>query len=360
MLSWPARLIDQLLLRLTVRRAELRRRTLWPDADDLRRLRAGEPPDVSLDDPGPPATVRFLDADGDDGGGGGPGGRFEFASSPPYGLPHDSMVHGELFPASQPSGAAVVLFPGAFTGLNPGLEERFYARVARAFAGAGITAALLTPPLHKDRAALRPGGERELSGHDLLHGDIFTHIRAVAQAARDVRATMSWLEAAHGRVGLWGISLGALVHSLVLLHDPRPAFVVLVQPPVGRRGALASPLLEVWTQQLQDSGVTPQDLEAAFAVMDRGRPPQVPADRILIQAGRHDLVASAEGIVEIRERWGDPRVSWYEHSHTSIFMARRQLIEEALLFADETLAGDRLADERPDDWAQTGPKGAAG
>ena len=94
--------------------------------------------------------------------------------------------------------------------------------------------------------------------------------------------------------------------------------------------------------------------------MDRGQPPQVPADRILIQAGRHDLVASPEGIVEIRERWGDPRVSWYEHSHTSIFMARRQLIAEALHFADETLAGDRLADERPDDWAQTGPKGAGG
>ena len=357
MLSWPARLIDQLLLRLTVRRAELRRRTLWPDAEDLRRLRAGEPPDLSLDDPGPPATVRFLD---DDGGDDIPGGRFEFPSSPPYGLPHDRMVHGELFPASQPSGAAVVLFPGAFTGLNPGLEERFYARVAHDFAQTGITAVLLTPPLHKDRAALRPGGERERSGHDLLHGDIFTHIRAMAQAARDVRATMSWLEAAHGRVGLWGISLGALVHSLVLLHDPRPAFVVLVQPPVGRSGAFASPLLEVWTQQLQDSGVTPQDMEAAFAVMDRGRPPQVPADRILIQAGRHDLVASAEGIAEIRERWGDPRVSWYEHSHTSIFMARRQLIAEALLFADETLAGDKLADERPEEPPATGPKDAAG
>ena len=299
MLSWPARLIDQILLRLTVRQAQLRRRTLWPDAETLRRLRAGDPPAVSLEDPGPPGTVSFLDD-----GGGVPGGPFEFPSSPPYGLPHDRTVHGELFPAAEPLRAAVVLVPGAFTGLNPGLEERFYARVARAFARAGITAALLTPPLHKDRAALLPGGERELSGHDLLHGDIFTHIRAVAQAARDVRATMSWLEAEHGRVGLWGISLGALVHSLVLLHDPRPAFVVLVQPPVGRSGAFASPLLEVWTQQLQDSGVTPQDLEAAFAVMDRGQPPQVPADRILIQAGRHDLVASPEAVVELRERWG--------------------------------------------------------
>ena len=96
MLSWPARLIDQILLRLTVRQAQLRRRTLWPDADALRRLRAGDPPAVSLADPGPPAAVTFLDADGT--------GPFEFASSPPYGLPHDRTVQGELFPAAEPSG----------------------------------------------------------------------------------------------------------------------------------------------------------------------------------------------------------------------------------------------------------------
>ena len=77
MLSWPARLIDQVLLRLTVRQAQLRRRTLWPDAEALRRLRAGDPPAVSLADPGPPESVTFLDADGR--------GPFEFASSPPYG-----------------------------------------------------------------------------------------------------------------------------------------------------------------------------------------------------------------------------------------------------------------------------------
>jgi hypothetical protein len=329
-LSWPARLIDQILLRLTVRQAQLRRRTLWPDAEALRRLRAGDPPAVSLADPGPPTTVTFLDAEGR--------GPFEFPSSPPYGLPHDRTVQGELFPAAEPSGAAVVLFPGAFTGLNPGLEERFYTRVARAFAGAGVTAVLLTPPLHKDRAALRPDGERERSGHDLLHGDIFTHVRAIAQAARDVRATMHWLQAEHGRVGLWGISLGALVHGLVLLHDARPAFVVLVQPPVGRQQVFDSPLLEVWTRQLRDSGVTPADVEAAFAGLDRGEVPRVPADRILIQAGRHDLVARPEAVVELRDRWGDPRVRWYEHSHTSIFLARRRLIAEALDFAAQALA----------------------
>ena len=336
MLSWPARLIDQVLLRLTVRQAQLRRRTLWPDAEALRRLRAGDPPAVSLADPGPPESVTFLDADGR--------GPFEFASSPPYGLPHDRTVQGELFPAAEPSGAAVVMFPGAFTGLNPALEERFYLRVAHAFAGAGMTAALLTPPLHKDRAALRPGGERERSGHDLLHGDIFTHIRAIAQAARDVRATMSWLHHEHGQVGLWGVSLGALVHGLVLLHDARPAFVVLVQPPVGRQQVFDSPLLEVWTQQLQDSGVTAADVDAAFAVLDRGEAPRVPAERILIQAGLHDLVARPEAVVELRDRWGAPRVSWYEHSHTSIFMARRRLIAEALDFAEETLSERR---ERP-------------
>lgn len=331
MLSVAARVVDHLLLRLTVRRAELRRRTLWPDPEALRRLRAGEPPDLPLVDPGAPREVEFLD------GRGRARRRFRFASTPPYGMPHDTTVQGELFEPVGTIQGAVVMFPGAFTGLNPGFEERFYARVARRFAERGIAAAVLTAPLHKDRAALLADGERERSGHDLLHGDIFTHVRAMGQSVRDVRATLGWLEAEYGRAGVWGVSLGALVHSLVLPQDAQPAFAVLIQPPVGRRTVFASPLLEVWSQQLRDSGITTADLEAAFAPIDRRLPPRIPPARILIQAGRHDLVAGPEGIEELRGLWGSPRVSWFDHSHTSIFIARRRLIAEALPFAEAAL-----------------------
>ena len=324
-------MIDQVLLRLTVRRAELRRRTLWPDPEALCRLRAGEAPLVPLDDPGAPTAVTFLDAEGS-----GPR-RFEFASSPPFGMPHDNTVQGVLFEPVGPVRGAVVLFPGAFTGINSGFE-RFYARMARRFAEHGTAAVVLTAPLHKERARMRADGQRELSGHDLLHGDIFTHVRAVGQAVRDVRATLGWLESAYGRAGVWGVSLGAVVHSLVLTRDARPAFAVLIQPPVGRRTVFESPLLEVWTQQLRESGITADDMAAAFAPLDRRVPSRIAAARILIQAGRHDMVAGPEGIEELRALWGDPRVSWFDHSHTSIFIARQRLMAEAIAFAQEAFA----------------------
>ena len=346
MLSLPARAIDQALLRLTVRRAQLRRRTLWPDPEALRRLRDGVPPDIPLHDPGAPHNVELRPGPGPESASQSAPGRqrFAFASSPPYGMAHDTTVQGELFaPDPAHDGAtrgAVVVVPGAFTGLNKGFENGFYGRLGRRFAQAGIAAAVLALPLHKGRAAIRADGRRERSGHDLLHGDIFTHARAIGQAVRDVRATLGWLSAEHGSVGLWGISLGALVHSLVLPEDGRPAFAVLAQPPVGRRRLFDSPLLAVWASQLRDSGVTPADVDAVFAPIAPRRPPQLAPQRILIQAGRHDRVARPEGVEELRNRWGSPPVSWYAHSHTSIFLSRRRLIEEGVSFAAAMLSQD--------------------
>ena len=108
----------------------------------------------------------------------------------------------------------------------------------------------------------------------------------------------------------------------------------------------ASPLLAVWAKQLQASGITNEDVEAVFAPIDRRHPARIPADRILLQAGRHDLVALPEGVEELRERWGGPRISWYRHSHTSIFLARHRLIAEAVSFAEEALSCQSEAVER--------------
>ena len=74
-------------------------------------------------------------------------------------------------------------------------------------------------------------------------------------------------------MGLWGISLGALVHSLVLLHDPRPAFVVLVQPPVAAAERSRPRCWKSGRSSFRTAASRP-DLEAAFAVMDRGQPPR--------------------------------------------------------------------------------------
>jgi hypothetical protein len=228
--------------------------------------------------------------------------------------------------------------PGAFTGSQLGAEMGFYHRLARGFTRIGCRVALLEAPLHGRRA--RPG---ERSGHDLLHGDLFTYVRGIAQAVRDVRAAIGWLHADIGPVGYWGLSLGGLVGAVAIVRDPRPAFTVLVQPPLGRDEAMQSVLTSVWREQLLASGVTPADINAAFDLLHTNDPPAPALASILIQAARYDTVASPRGITQTWERWGRPPISWYDHSHTSIFLAGDALIAEGVAFADRHLPPSRPA-----------------
>ena len=258
----------------------------------------------------------------------GPQHTFHFPSTPPYALDHDTQIHGDLYMPTGVIRGATVVHPGAFTGANFGTELPVYDKVCRAFASSGIVAALIDPPLHRRRTA---SGVQ--SGHDLLHGDLFPYARGVAQAVRDVQAAVGWLEANYGPTGLWGLSLGGLVASLVVVRDPRLAFAVLVQPPLGHEHAMGSALTRTWRSQLRESGVTEEDITAVFRMLRTRQTPAIGPENILIQAGRWDTVSSPAGIEAVWRAWGEPRLSWYEHSHTSIFLAANQWVPEGVGFA---------------------------
>ncbi len=328
-----ARAMDEVVLRWTVRRAQLRRRTQWPDEALLSSLRAGTFPPLDFSDPGPPADVDLQAASASWLRSPGPDQTFRFPSSPTYARDHDRWVHGDLFLPRGEVRASVVVGPGAFIGAHYGTELRFYDRLCRAFASIGVAAALLDPPLHRRRTA--PG---EMSGHDLLHGDLFPYVRGVAQAVRDVRATLGWLGSSYGPTGFWGISLGGQIGAITAVEDPRLAFAVLVQPPLRRDRGLGSALTGVWREQLLESGVTQADIEAAMALLRvRGRPAGGP-ESIYLQAGRWDTVSSARGIEAVWAEWGKPRIDWYDHSHVSIFTMGDRLIAEGVAFAESRLA----------------------
>ncbi|HJN91868.1 MAG TPA: hypothetical protein QGF05_03955 [Dehalococcoidia bacterium] len=320
--------LDALVLRWTARRAQLGKRTLWPDPDLVTSLRSGAFPPLDFSDPGPPTQVAVAPAPRNRLRRNGPDYHFHFPSTPTPALDHDTEVHGDLYLPSGGIRGATVVFPGAFTGANFGTELPVYDKVCRTFARGGIVAALIDPPLHRRRTA--PGVQ---SGHDLLHGDLFPYARGVAQAVRDVQATIGWLEANYGPTGLWGLSLGGLVASLVVVRDPRLAFAVLVQPPLGHEHAMESALTKQWLLQLRESGVTEDDIAAIFRMLRTREAPAIGREKILIQAGRWDTVSSPAGIEEVWRAWGEPRLSWYEHSHTSIFLAANQWVAEGVSFS---------------------------
>ncbi len=347
-----AQAIDAGVLRWTVRRAQLRRRTLWPDPASLNALRAGAWGPLNFDDPGQPVEVELEPAavrgrpwlqslQGRSLRGAPADYTFRFASSEPFARAHDQFVHGDLFLPERDVRGAVVMVPGAFTGAHYGTERGFYARLAQGFNSAGIAAALLDSPLHGRRVA-----SGEISGHDLLHGDLFTYALGIAQAVRDVRSTLGWLSANYGPTGYWGISLGGLVGSLLASHDARPAFAVLLQPPLRRKRGMGSALTRVWREQLVESGVTDDDINSVFGMLRPGPAPVCGAERVLIQASRWDTVSAAAEIERVWEEWGRPAISWWDHGHVSMFLSAEALIFEAVGFGDSQIVRQAQAAAR--------------
>ena len=330
MQRWLAEAIDAAALRLQARSAQLQRRTIWPDPEELRALqdRQWNPP--PLDNPGTPPNVERIRI------GMGPAGAdeaFWFESSPPFAQGHDRSVQGLLYLPPDPARGAVILAPGAFTGAGGHLTDRIYPQIARTFGELGLAVARLMLPLHERRAP--PG---EVSGHNLLHGDIFTYVRGLSQAVRDARATIGWLQDDFGKVGYWGLSLGAGIGALVTAHDPRLAFAVLLEPPLRTDAAFKSPLTRIWRTQLRESGVTDSDISAILHAVEPHGPPAIAPEQILLQGGRWDRLAPPDGIERLAERWGGPTVRWYPDGHISMLMGRRPWLRDAVEFASAAVA----------------------
>ena len=313
-----AHTIDAVFFRWQVHAAQLRRRTTWPLPDDIYRLRTRSWRAPWMGYAGP-ADVSVLDVEGVR--------RFEFASSAPFAQPHDRVARGRLYePEGTPRGA-VVLVPGALTGAPWNGAERLYPRVAEAFTRLGLVAARIELPLHESRA---PAGE--ISGHEMLQGDLFTYVRAVAQAVRDVRSLAAWLRAEYGSVGVWGLSIGALIGALAAERDARLAWAVLAQPPMRTRSAWGSPISAPMREHMQAIGVTREEVAMVLRGLEPLGPPAIGASRVLLQGGRWDRLATADSLAELGQRWPGAALKLYDGGHISMAIGNRWL-EDASEFA---------------------------
>ncbi len=321
-----ARAIDAAFFRWQVRAAQLRRRTAWPPAHDLQQLRAGAWRTPRMG--GGPAAELTLEQSAE-------GAGLAFASSEPYAQPHDRVARGRLYlPAGAVRGAAL-LIPGALTGAPRNGSQRLYPRVAAAFTRLGLAAARIELPLHERRA---PAGE--ISGHEMFQGDLFTYARAVAQGVRDVQALAGWLRAEYGPVGLWGLSLGALIGALAAQHDARLSWAVLLQPPLQRDAAWRSPFSAPMREQMLAAGLARGEVEAVLGGLAPSGSPAVSAARILLQCGRWDRLAPAAGIAALAQRWPGAQLRIYDEGHISMLFGRRWL-DDGAQFVERQLRAER-------------------
>lgn len=137
------------------------------------------------------------------------------------------------------------------------------------------------------------------------------------QAALDVRRALTWLsrrpEVDPDRIGLLGISLGALVGGSVYAVDPRPRAAALLLGGAGygtllRSSSMTGPFL-------QRAGIREDDIRRAFRGLDPLEHAPVKGRRVLLVNAREDRVVPRASALRLEEVFTSADPIWVPFGH---------------------------------------------
>lgn len=249
----------------------------------------------------------------------------------PSALPSGDAVNDRLlftfFPAiapqAQPAPAVILLH---FLGATSNADFQGF---ARDLAKRGIASAVVTLPYHMGR--LRKG---EAAGAPFRSSNLDVVARAFQQSAADVHSVTDWLSARPDvdarRLGIAGISLGAIITHLAMGQDTRLTVGVallgggnlpdiytgsLSERIFGRRRAIAPEII---------AKLRPVD---PLMYANFNRPRRV----LMIQAAR-DLVIPPRDAEELWEALGRPPIQWVDTNHPGLLLARGAVMRTAAKF----------------------------
>ena len=236
-------------------------------------------------------------------------------SAAPSGFPAVDRITLIYYPAaltSQPTPAVVVLPPSGGSARDPVLR-----RLARHLAGRGIACAVMDLPYHGDRK--RPG---VAPAAPYLEGSVASSVQALGQAASDVRTVTSWLSVQPGidprRLGVVGISLGAIVAHLAMGEDERLTAGVAVLgggdlPDLSQKSLLVRLLRRLYSQPLDPATLGGLRVVDPLTYAGRNRPRRV----LMIEAARDQLVPPRDS-TELWEALGRPPIQWLDVNHFAL------------------------------------------
>ncbi len=164
--------------------------------------------------------------------------------------------------------------------------------------------------------------------------DVLDDVHGAAQSVWDIRRLITWIrtEEPGAKIGLYGISLGGLISSLVASLDDTLACAILGVPAVdlvnlvGRHAGLSG------HTALRHTMTAARPLGRMISPL--ALTPRVPMDGRFIYAGVADrLVHPRDQVTRLWEHWGKPEISWYPGGHTGFFRSRpvQRFIDDALV-----------------------------
>jgi dienelactone hydrolase len=181
----------------------------------------------------------------------------------------------------------------------------------------GIAAALVALPYHLER---RPAGTRP--GSLLLDPDPERMADFLRQASADLDEAVTWLqgrpEIDARRIGIVGISLGALVGSLQMARDERLTVNVALLGGGDLAHILTHGALTVFARRAyRRKGLDEATLRRALAPVDplTYARPLSPPRRMLMINGRYDVVIPRSDVLKLWRAFGEPPILWLDTGH---------------------------------------------
>jgi len=232
---------------------------------------------------------------------------FKFRTPRPCEDAENNIVYGRLYRCAErwQERPVIILLDGAF---SVGYHTAF-PWLARRINRAGFNVATLVAPYDLQRRPRRP-----------IEENCLEFSRAMAQSVAVIRALTGWLlDEGCPSVGLVGFSFGGWLAGLTACSDTRIACAVLTVSAVRMR---CSPPV-VWRRVREAF----QALRPAQEAMDTTRlnlilsRPVIPKENILLIEGMHDLLAKAQPIEELWQKWQQPEIWRLPHGHiTTLFV----------------------------------------
>jgi dienelactone hydrolase len=225
-------------------------------------------------------------------------------------------------PAPRPGVVMLHYLRGTFTPMEA---------AGRYFASKGIVAMLLYMPHYGRRRAADPAKRRQMIGEN-----VEATVSNFRQAVLDIRRAGHWLACQKGvdptRIGIFGVSMGAMVGALAAGVDGHFTRVVLVAGGGDLAAIVMNDSREIKEvrQKLIDAGWTAEKLRPALESIEpltvAGR---VDASSVLFINAENDQVIPRECTEKLRAAMGGPRMTWIKADHYTIALALPQILKQS-------------------------------
>lgn len=194
----------------------------------------------------------------------------------------------------------------------------FFDKYCRWFINEGYNVALVDLPYHMNRRVAN-----SFHGEFTFTDDAVFTLEVMRQSITDIMCVANWLKSRGApRIGVFGVSYGALLSGILGCTEPSIDFMALIAPPADMGEVFAHSRLGRLFEK--DNPKARKMMKQYKEILDRtslmNLTPMMPKENIFIAEARFDGMVPVPVVEKLWRAWGRPTLKRYPHGHLSVIL----------------------------------------